>query len=372
LKKIFLNFSLLAFSLCTFASPPKISNGYGLLTYIQKIKDKELIHNIRMISYKGSPNRFFGTTGHEKIQELLDKTLKSFNSDESITFETQNFLPNVEVGKKFFQDDFDQKIKANFTADSPEFKKWNSFNMYMQKLVVSKKDKVGKNFIWSKKGKSTKTIVLTAHYDTISHQKEGLKVNEKEKMPGADFNASGVSLLLSLIKLIAPLELENTVKIVFLDAQSIGYLGSYEYAQKLKNSSLDIQGVINFEMLGHDSKVLDKEKKLNNFKVYMRDQRSDQEHLDERLYKSFTFLSKKMGGIIKFEPTKNNFKKSDQFRFWEANIPSIVFTQNWESDFNPRFQTPNDFPETINLKTFNFAFRSIALSTIGYLLDLKR
>lgn len=372
LRKKFLSFSILVISLAVFGKAENPKTGYQLMSYIQKIKDKELMHNLRMISYKGTPNRFFGTSGHKKTQDLIENTLKSFNEDGKVSFRTQSFKPNLEVSKAFFQNDFDKKIKRQFKEGSEEYKKWNAFNLYMQNLTKSKKEIEGKNFIWSKKGKSNKKLILIAHYDTVSHQKKDLKIDESQRMPGADYNASGVAILLSLVKLITPLDLENSIEIAFIDAQSLGYLGAYEYAQDLKKDKDNIVGVLNLEMLGHDSKVLDKDKKLKNFKVYMRSTKDDPDHLDERLYKTVTLLSQKLGGIIRFEVEANNFKKSDHFRFWEVGIPSIVFTQNWDTDFNPRYQTADDFPETINQKTFNFAYRYIALSTIGYLLDIKR
>lgn len=39
----------------------------------------------------------------------------------------------------------------------------------------------------------------------------------------------------------------------------------------------------------------------------------------------------------------------------------LVFSQNWEEDFNPKFyQTPQDTAETLNFKTLYNAYLSLA------------
>ena len=67
---------------------------------------------------------------------------------------------------------------------------------------------------------------------------------------------------------------------------------------------------------------------------------------------------------------QNNFNNSDHFRFWDVGIPAIALTQNWEDDFNTKYQTGNDFPETINQETFYNAYQFIAKNTLGFAKNL--
>jgi hypothetical protein len=369
-----LSFILVAslFSFSVTAKEMKLTSIYRVNKYIKKIKEKEIMHSLRMIVYKSKPNRFYGTSGHKSIQNLLVETLNSYKFDESVSIKVDEFKLNTQVGHKFYQKDFDSKIVPAFKPNSKEYKKWFNLKSYMQNLLISKKDIIGKNIIWEKKGTSDKTLVLTAHYDTVSYDSKTLKINENSNMPGADYNASSVAVLLGLIKLLNPIKLKHSIKVVFLDAQSMGFLGSYDYATKLKNSSSNIIGIINLEMLGHDSKHFDKEKKLNNLKIYSRDSNEDPENLDLKLHDKFAKLGKKGTSGVRFSLVRNNFKNSDNFRFWEQGFSSLTFSQNWEEDFNKKYQTKNDFPETINQRTLFHAFKYIAVATLGLTLDIKK
>ena len=374
----YLNFKILLLISCSFilgdleAKDVKLTSLYKINQYIRDIKEKELMNTLRMIVYKGKPNRFFGTSGHRNVQKHLLDTLKNFNYENSANLVVDSFKLNTKVGADFYEQSFDSKIVPTFKKDSKDYQKWFNFKNYMQKTLIKKKDVNGKNFVWSKKGESEKTLVLTAHYDTVSHNQETMKINENSDMPGADYNASSVSILLGLVKLLNPIKLKYSVKIVFLDAQSLAFLGSYDFAKKLILNHANTIGVINLEMLGHDSKHFDKLKKLKNFKVYGRDKNQDVNADDFKLYEKFSKLGKKGNAGIRFDFIRNNFNSSDNFRFWEQGFPSVTFTQNWEDDFNKKYQTPNDFPETINQRTLFHAFKYLARSTLGVVLDIKK
>jgi len=354
------------------AKETELTSVYRIKKYIKQIKSNEIMHSLRMIVYKSKPNRFYGTSGHKNIQDFLVNTLESYKNDKSVSVKVDEFKLNTKVGRDFYQSNFDSKIVPMYKANSKEHKKWSRFNSYMQSLILKKKDIIGKNIIWQKKGESSKTLVITAHYDTVSHDPQTMMIDEKSSMPGADYNASSISILLGLIKLLNPIKLKHSIKIVFLDAQSVGYLGSYHFAKKLKSNSNDIIGVVNLEMLGHDSKHFDKRKKLKNFKVYARDSKADTENLDAQLHDKISKIAKKGTSGIRFDLVRNNFNNSDNFRFWEQGFASVTFTQNWEDDFNKKYQTKNDFPETINQKTLFHAFKYLAISTLGLTLDVKK
>ena len=46
-------------------------------------------------------------------------------------------------------------------------------------------------------------LIFMAHYDTVSFGKNNMRIDPLSKMPGADFNASGVSLSMQLVKLLS-------------------------------------------------------------------------------------------------------------------------------------------------------------------------
>jgi len=351
-----------------FSSPKKeIKSIYSLKSYAGQIKSKDLMKDLRGLVLSGSPNRFFGTIGHKSSQEYLRLRLTEL-SKSGVSTENK-FKISTNIGVDHFEQDFKNKIIPNFKAESLEYKKWNSFKNYMKNLILSKSEVEGINFVWTKKGESNKFLTVTAHYDTVSHNKKTLKIDESEKMPGADFNASSVAVALNLIKLLEPLKLKHGVRVVFLDAQSIGFLGSFELAKNLSQQK-DTIGVINLEMLGNDSRKFDKEKKLRNFKVYMRSNKTDSLKSDISFYNDLLIYPKKASVNMDFKRDANDFKSSDNFRFTDVGIPAITYSQNWETDFNQRFQTQNDFPETINRTTLHNAFKYLSIAVLGYALQI--
>lgn len=348
----------------------QIKSIYDLRKTVSSYSKKRLVNSLRMFVYKGKPNRFFGTVGHKNVQDFLFSTLTNYKVDDSITVTADKFKLNTEVGAALYQNDFDTKVAVSHAPESAEYKKWNSFKNYMQSMLNSYKDMPGINYIWEKKGSSGKCLVITAHYDTVSHDPKTLRVNTNSKMPGADYNASGMAIAMGLVELLHNQSLNHGVKIVFLDAQSIGFLGAYDYAQKLKDQKENILGVINLEMLGHDSKHFDKEKKYKNFKVYARSVAKDSESKDEQLFETFKKTTKKASVNIRFILDRNDFSNSDHFRFWDVGIQALTFSQNWEDDFNKKYQSSNDFPETINQDTYYNAFKYLAHNTLGFLINI--
>ncbi len=371
MRNKFLNISFsFCFLFCFNVQAKQVKSIYDIKYHVKKYSKKKLVNSMRMLVYKGRPNRFFGTVGHKNIQDFIQATLKNYKLDTDTSVVADSFELNLDIGKALYQKDFDTKIVSSFKPNTPEYKKWNSFKNYMQSLLDKYSTQKGKNFIWQRNGTSGKTLIITAHYDTVSHDPKTLKINPQSKMPGADYNASGVGIALSLIDLLYDQKLHHSVRIVFLDAQSLGFLGSYDYAQKIKKEKENILGVVNLEMLGHDSKHFDKVKKYKNYKVYTRDTSTDSESLDVNFYNTFIKTTSKASVNIKFELTQNNFNNSDHFRFWDAGLPAIVLTQNWEDDFNTKYQSGNDFPETINQETYYNSFKFIARNTLGFLLNL--
>jgi Zn-dependent M28 family amino/carboxypeptidase len=228
----------------------------------------------------------------------------------------------------------------------------------------------GKNFIWEKKGSihPNEVIIVGANYDTLNHDPKTMKIDMKSNMPGADNNGSGTTMLLQMAKIFNLLDTPRTIRLVFLDAEEFGFLGSKAYIDTLKqNSNEKILGFVNLVMLGNDTKIKDTEKKFNNMKVYLRDPNIDKDEAqkDLSLVNTITNSGKAMYPMIEFKPVANGMNSSSQIRFWEAKIPALCFTQNWETDFNPRFHTPDDFVETINMNTYTNGLRYILSSLLA-------
>lgn len=362
-------FTLLIFSLSSSGLCRAPSTFSQLKSEISSVSSRALIETLNQFVKAGAPSRMVGLPGHAGAKEFIQKTILSHDSRSSGKLIVTGTPADVEEVKKFYQKDFDEKVEGKIPPTSPDYQKWQRFTRHMQTFAEGRRGFPVENIIWEKAGlNSRKVLVVSAHYDTISHDKTTLLVNEREPMPGANYNASGVAVALSLVKLLSQTDLNYTVQVVFLDWQGIGFHGSAQYARELTKSGRDVLGVINLEMLGQDSSFYDKKKKTGNLSVYFRDLPEE-----GRFVKKLTDLGAKMTSKVSFEPKATGFENSDNIRFWEAGLLCATFTQNWEDDFNPKFfQTALDTPETLNHETLYGAYQALAGGVLGTLLDLTR
>ena len=359
----------LIFSLSLEVSARAPSTYLQLRNDLQKVSKREITNWVNGLVMASAPSRMVGLPGNEKALNYIQETISTLDTKKSGKFSVITSTPEIEAVKNFYQKDFDEKVEGKIPKANPEYKKWATFTNSMKNLAEKNKAIPVKNIVWEKAGiNSDKVLVVTAHYDTISHDKNTLLVKENEPMPGANYNASGVAVALGMIKVLSQIDLNYSVRVVFLDWQGIGFHGSYLYAKELKKSEKEILGVINLEMLGQDTSFFDKNKKTGNMSVYLRD------HTDEKKWVS-KLLShgKEITTKVDFELKANDFENSDNFRFNEQGFLSATFSQNWEDDFNPKFyQTALDTPETLNHDTLYFSYQYVGGAVIGTLLDLTK
>jgi Zn-dependent M28 family amino/carboxypeptidase len=367
MKGLLILFLIFNFSSKVYSRAP---GSYSTLkSELQKVSSKNLVDWVNSLVKESSPSRMVGLPGHDKAQNHIRSTILKLDQKKSGKLILQSTPPMVELVKSFYQNDFDQKIAGKLPSTHPDYQKWSQFTQFMKNLAEAKKTNNVQNIIWEKSGlNSNKVLVVTAHYDTISHDKVSLLVNENSSMPGANYNASGVAVALGLIKILSEIDLNYSVQICFLDWQGIGFHGSELYAKDLKKSGKEVIGVVNLEMLGQDTSFFDKTKKNGNMSLYLRDLADE-----VRFATKLSGLGVKMTQKVSFEIKPNGFENSDNFRFWEEGLKAVTFSQNWEDDFNPKFyQTADDTPETLNHETLWHSYQYIGGAVIGTLLDLTK
>lgn len=361
--------TLSIFSLALNVEARTPSNYFLLKSDLQKVSKRNLVEWVNELVKVSAPSRMVGLPGHDKAKEFLVNHIRQFDPKKTGTLNVSSLDPDIATIKKFYQKDFDEKIEGKLPKGNADYQKWLKFTAFMQKFAEDRKDVKVQNIIWEKTGlNSKKVLVVTAHYDTISHDKNSLLVKTSDSMPGANYNASGVAVALGLIKTMAQFDLNYSVQVVFLDWQGIGFHGSELYARELKKSGLDVLGVVNLEMLGQDTSFFDKTKKNGNMSIYFRERPEEKSWVNKLLAHGGQMTQK-----VTFEAKPNGFDSSDNFRFWEQGFLSATFTQNWEDDFNPKFyQTELDTPETLNHDTLWYSYQYVGGAVIGTLLDLTR
>lgn len=356
-------------SLTAHAAAP--STYYQVKTALEKTSRKDLVATLNQFVKRSLPSRMVGQPGHEGAKNFILEELKKVDAKNSGTMTVIDFKPDTAEALRFYQKDLADKFQGQ-SKTNPEYLKYFKFVQNLTALLDKFKDQNGANIVWEKAGlNSNKLLVITAHYDTINLDHKNLTIPVNEVMPGANYNASGVAVALSLVKTLAQSDLNYSVRVVFLDWQGLGYLGSYQYAKELKQwakAPHELFGVINLEMLGQDTSYLDKNKKTGNMAVYLRSNSAE-----EAWVRKLVQHGKKVEGHISFEIKANNFDQSDTFRFWQQDLLGATFSQNWEDDLNPKFyQTSLDTPETLNHETLHGAYKFIGGAVMGTLLDISR
>lgn len=349
----------------------KVKNNYNIATVTEKLSRDAIEKNLRDFVASGRPSRFVGTPGHKKAQAFIEERLKSFKSS-GASFTKQEFTPDIARAGAFYAEDFKNEVVAKISPTDPNYNHWKGFTLSMMKTLDSVKGQKGYNLIWEKKGvvKPEEVIVLGANYDTLLNDPKSMVVDTKGAMPGADNNGTGVAALLSMIEILDKLDLPKTVRIVFFDFEELGFMGSRAFVEKMGDQK--IAGYINLVMLGHDSKREDKEKKVNNMKLYLRAPGVKGSEDDLKLATLISNNGKRLYSMVEFKPEANGMNSSSHISFWEVGHPAICLSQNWESDFNPRFHTPNDFVETLNMNTYTFGFRYITGALLAWNYDIVK
>jgi hypothetical protein len=364
-----------AYVLRDFDRKPK--SNMHLSRVLKKYKQDDVIKLLRNFVKETRPTRIVGSKGHFKSVDFVLNHINKNTNKEGEVMVVDEFTPDVDQAIEMYRADLEDVKSSGIDQKSAEFKRLENFTKTRVKHLEKLRKQKGRNIIWEKKGKSkpNEVIVIGAHYDTIAYDKKTLKVLPEVPQPGADNNASGVTISLALIEILSELELQKTVRVVFFDFQEFGFLGSWDYAKKMKaenNAGIKINAYLNLLMLGHDSKIKDKAKKYGNMKLYYSKPGSTTHAAEKDLAKLLSEKGRSVGTHVRFKPEENSFSNGDNVSFVINGIPAITFSQNWEDDFNgTRIHTSRDFVETLNFKTLYGSFLFVSQAVSSWALDLK-
>ena len=119
------------------------------------------------------------------------------------------------------------------------------FHNYTEKINGNDYDL--KNVICNKKGTNNKTILICAHYDSRIKNIE----DSDSRSPGANDNASGVSAILEVARILYEQNLEFNIQFALFSGEEQGLLGSKHYAKFVKENNIEIHRLINLDMIGY-------------------------------------------------------------------------------------------------------------------------
>jgi hypothetical protein len=275
-------------------------------------------------------------------QEFLGKNLRR----KALVYTTEEYSQLTEMPYDFvehlFSADISLELKPKLTA-SYSTKQYKSLNFEVVDSLYSEdikriKYKSDALFLESletqniigylpSSTKNSKYILITAHYDHLGKMGEAI-------FPGANDNASGVSMILTLANYFSRVRMARKYNLVFIafGAEESGLLGS-EYFVKNPMIPLDsIRFVMNLDLMGNGEKGIT----IVNGKVF-----EEEMKIIEEINEESNFLPeiKKRGKAA----------NSDHYHFSEKGIPAFfIYTMGGK----PWYHDIYDRPEELTLEKF--------------------
>jgi len=195
-------------------------------------------------------------------------------------------------------------------------------------------------------------VVVGAHYDSRSTD-----VNSPtQRAPGADDNASGVSNLVELARLISAndVRMENTVRLIAFGGEEQGLVGSRNYAAKQKQAGAKIIAMFNGDMLGYTLPA-------RAIRIGMKDK-----YIDASLLLKANDLTRLYVPNLPIGVSASCC--SDHQSFTENGFPAIGYFEHegGASDY-PAYHKSDDLPANLNPTQLGLEARAIMAATLTYI-----
>ena len=204
-----------------------------------------------------------------------------------------------------------------------------------------------KNIICTKEGNNNKYILICAHYDTI------LEIARKDALsraPGANDNASGVSAILEIARVLYNhQQIKYGIQFVLFSGEEQSLLGSEHYAQYVKENGINIFRLINLDMIGNPflgpEIVIVEVDNYNDEKNkcrYNKIPKNDNDSIE------FGKLMTKMSMYTDLHPQSDHIWGSDYEHFEAKGHVVIGAYDGSAEDENPHYHAATDTPDIIN------------------------
>jgi len=201
------------------------------------------------------------------------------------------------------------------------------------------------------------TIIIGAHYDSRAKNIN----NTYARAPGADDNASGVSAVLELSRILSHLNLKLNLQFVLFSGEEQGLWGSKNYVKYLDNNNQtkNIDLYINFDMIGHSS-YNESNKVILEYDVGNKYKKNDKYSKTIAL-----FIKQITSKYTNLNATLSKLKGSDFLSFEASNI-TVIGIHDEGSKKNPHYHNSTDLPHTLNIKYLT----SVTKMTLATILEL--
>ena len=198
------------------------------------------------------------------------------------------------------------------------------------------------NVYCNKNGIKDKCILICAHYDS----RMKILDDSESRAPGANDNASGVSAILEIARIVKNHRLEYPLQFVLFSGEEQGLLGSKHYAKFVKDNNVNIYRLINLDMIAYPAfnpgKIiieLDNNNKPEHNQVKENDQDSIEFGKEMADMSVYTDLQINLGSIYDsdYEPFEA-----------EGFVVIGAYDGSAQEDQNPHYHDSSDTPDLID------------------------
>ena len=223
-------------------------------------------------------------------------------------------------------------------------------------------------------GKKNKVWIIGAHYDTV------------ESSPGANDNASGLSVMIEVMRQVSGHKWFDEIWFVAFDMEEAGLLGSKAFVQHLAIEDRErIVGMINLDMLGGITEtpnsqsippgfeeafpgIVDAVKEDENrgdFSVVVANDAAFNmiTSLNEQMYEIAPDLKSAMIVLSKEGEQINELRRSDHASFWDMGLPALHIGDGADTR-NSFYHSERDVPANVSTEHLG----KIARVLVGFLM----
>jgi hypothetical protein len=203
------------------------------------------------------------------------------------------------------------------------------------------------------------TIIIGAHYDSRA---ENIN-NSEARAPGADDNASGVSAILELVRILSHVNLTLNLEFVLFSGEEQGKWGSNNYIKYLddKNRTKNIDLYINFDMIGYRPSN-------ESNKVILEYDVGNKYLQNDNYSKTIALFTKQIASnYTNLQSQLAKLGNSDFIPFEELGS-TVIGIHDEGVTKNPNYHKSSDTPNTLNIEYAT----SITKMTLATILELDR
>ncbi len=298
-----------------------------MLKFQDKISKDALVLHLKAFSSPKMEGRGIGQKGEMLAREYIVEEFKKSGLEQFEQIGLKDYTHSFEIKNKYITKTipYDEYLEG-VIADPSNPSKIETANIIG--LIKAKKP-------------TNDYFLITAHYDHL-----GMTDDRKIFYPGADDNASSLSILLEIARNMKNTPPKKNVVFVALSCEEHYREGSKKLAELLVKSGIkDNIELVNLEMMGGVSgKTLD----------LWTGKSGRTENITEGIKDAASAVG------IKIRTHKNNLKSDDEV-FMNRNIPSVGLVWDFFSKKNHKYcHSPNDTAENINHDVFEKAAKTVS------------